>query len=113
MLENILQLGALNKGSASPRGAQLNAVAAFAVRTEVAGAAGTDQTSVWLENRYLRTGEVQRSAQRPGIGPGTEPRPCHSKTPSGYRTLGCFPTRAALDYRATAVSTGPFPSSTS
>ncbi len=59
----LLQNGALNKGSASPSGAQLNALAAFAVWTEIAGAAGTDQATAWLKTRYLRTGASRHSAR--------------------------------------------------
>ncbi len=81
--------------NASPRGVQLNVVGTFTVRTEIGGAASTDQASAWLENRYLRAGEVQRSAQRPGVGPGTDRALAKTETPIRVPNARLDSTRAA------------------
>lgn len=103
MRDNTL-IGA-ERQSASPRGAQLNASSAFPVWTEVGGASGTDQTSVWLENRYLRAGELQLSARtsesafvtvnpEQGSPVYASPKAVPGSNPGRWSTTEVYPQRA-------------------
>lgn len=93
--------------SASPRGAQLDVIVASTVRTEIAGATGTELTTVGFRDRDLRIGEVQRSAQAAQVKDLGTDRSLAKINPLRAPNARLTRQELSVDHRATLVSTGP------